>query len=147
IPAANIQQLFVKLSYQFYNDVITSTLQCKERASYTLKCVPLRVSEPQGAQKSTYYLQLPYRYTILLPLSSSLMYWLTWQCIIVSSIAIHSQSVLQLTFFAFGYSIALLGVLLVFILWALLCKYVACNPPLVGSYSLAISAVCHARKD
>ena len=39
----------------------------------------LRVSEPRGAQRSTYYLSLPYRYIVPLLLSSAVLHWLVLQ--------------------------------------------------------------------
>jgi hypothetical protein len=47
----------------------------------------LRVSEnPRGAQRSTYFLQLPYRYAIPLLIVSSAMHWMVSQSLFLVTV-------------------------------------------------------------
>lgn len=55
-------------------------LLAHEWSAYFTKHKSLRVlSSRQGQQRSTYFLQLPYRYAILLLFLSTLLHWLTSQ--------------------------------------------------------------------
>jgi hypothetical protein len=51
----------------------------------------LRVTEPRGLQRSTYYLQLPYLYAILLLIVSTLLHQLVSQNIFIAHIAVYER--------------------------------------------------------
>lgn len=59
-----------------------------EWSKYSTEFRALRVTEPQGEQKSTYRLQLPYRFSVPIILVSTLLHWIYSNCIYVS----HSHS-------------------------------------------------------
>src|SRR5688572_23923235 len=61
---ANAPQLFISFIYVIYNSIYTCMLLAQEWSTYAYTRKPLRVSYPSGEQKSTYFLQLPYRYAI-----------------------------------------------------------------------------------
>jgi len=47
-----------------YNGIFTSMFMAKEWMEFAIRRKPLRVSQPTGQQRSTYWLQLPYRYSL-----------------------------------------------------------------------------------
>lgn len=59
-----------------YNSLQTRILTEREWNSFSLETKPLRVTNPKGEQRSTYRLQLPYRYSIPLLILSALLHWL-----------------------------------------------------------------------
>lgn len=76
VPAvllANLPQILLSLAYVAYNGLFTSMLLAKEWQSFSMYRQPLRVSKPEGSQISTRWLSLPYRYSIPLLASSSIM--------------------------------------------------------------------------
>ncbi|OAQ57700.2 hypothetical protein VFPPC_11729 [Pochonia chlamydosporia 170] len=79
VPAvltANLPQLLLSLSYFMYNSLYTQLCIEKEWSSFSTRYRTLRVTRPQGQQRSTYRLQLPYRYSIPLILVSIILHWL-----------------------------------------------------------------------
>ena len=63
ILLVNTIQLVVTSLYFLYNDTLTRMLLAAEYNSYALERKPLRVSFPNGKQRSTFYLTIPYRYS------------------------------------------------------------------------------------
>jgi hypothetical protein len=76
---ANVPQILVSLTYFFYNGLLTCMLSAVEYDNYATDQKPLRVSWPRGAQRSTYYLSLPYRYSVPLLVVSAVLHWLVSQ--------------------------------------------------------------------
>ncbi|KAL2812282.1 hypothetical protein BJX63DRAFT_432724 [Aspergillus granulosus] len=76
---ANTPQLLVSFAYFMYNALLTIMLGAVEYDRYGLSRKPLRVSWPRGAQRSTYYLSLPYRYSLPLLTVSALLHWFVSQ--------------------------------------------------------------------
>ncbi|RGP81471.1 hypothetical protein FLONG3_409 [Fusarium longipes] len=56
-----------------------------EWSKYSIKFRALRVTEPKGEQKSTYRLQLPYRFSIPLIIVSTILHWIYSNCMYVSN--------------------------------------------------------------
>ncbi|KAF2867447.1 hypothetical protein BDV95DRAFT_446910, partial [Massariosphaeria phaeospora] len=82
ILAANAPQIILSLIYFGYNAFFTYMLLGREWASYAHERKGLRVSQPSGgAQRSTYFLQLPYRFSMPLLLLSGTLHWLVSQSI------------------------------------------------------------------
>ena len=114
----------------------------------------LRVSEPQGKQRSSYFLQLPYRYALPLMAASGGLQWLISQCLFLVQISINSYDGFRTKVIsACGWSIiAVIFMLIVggtFIL--VLCgfgfrRYKA-GIPIASSCSLAIAAACHPKPE
>lgn len=86
IPAVlkvNLPQLLLSLFYFNYNSLFTRLCAEKEWSSYGTDYLPLRVTEPQGRQRSTFRLQLPYRYSVPLILASIFLHWLVSRALYV----------------------------------------------------------------
>lgn len=120
----------------------------------------LRVSDaPQGKQRATYFLQLPYRLAIPFMLISGFLHWIVSQSFFLVSVQTYSYDTdepegwkLQLdhpaTRVSIGYSLFPMvvgvvfgGVLLVAIITAGFVRFKT-GMPVVGSCSAAISAAC-----
>lgn len=76
---ANVPQLLVSAAYFMLNALLTIMLGAVEYDDYSRDRKPLRVSWPRGAQRSTYYLSLPYRYSSPLLVASAVLHWLVSQ--------------------------------------------------------------------
>lgn len=156
---ANLAQPILSLLYFTYNGLFTSMLLGFEWSQYAHKRKGLRVSsEPSGAQRSTYFLQLPYRYSLPLMGLSGILHWLVSQSIFLVAIDLYgvvnggtaigtyytSKNIMSC-----GYSpIAIVFVLVLGILMLIAgigFGYIPYKPGinLAGSCSLAISAACH----
>lgn len=72
--AINYAQLGISMAYLAYNGLFTRMLSEREWASFKVEFKALRVSRPRGAQRSTYRLQLPYRWSIPLMLGSGTLH-------------------------------------------------------------------------
>ena len=82
ILTANSFQLALSTTYFLYNSLYTAQCAALEWSSYAAgKCRPLRVTWPHGEQRSTYYLQLPYRYGVPLTIFLMVMHFLISQSI------------------------------------------------------------------
>ena len=64
ILAANAPQLLTSFTYVMYNSILTSMRQSAEYLRFSTQRKVLRVTTPIGAQRSIYWLQLPYRYAL-----------------------------------------------------------------------------------
>ncbi len=81
---ANTPQLILSLCYLVYNGLFTRIRAEIEWASYSTRHAPLRVTHSKGEQKSTYRLQLPYRWSVPLLIVSILLHWLFSNCFYVT---------------------------------------------------------------
>jgi hypothetical protein len=140
-----------------------------EWISYSKKRKGLRVShQPKGEQRSTYFLQLPYRFSLPLISLSAGLHWLISQSIFLICIEFYDEFDNHIDMSAgdpawfwnrvrgtkdvktLGYSpVAIIAVLVVGVLMIILVAGAAYIPyhqtmPLAGSSSMAISAACHA---
>ncbi|KAF5704897.1 hypothetical protein FGLOB1_8316 [Fusarium globosum] len=82
---SNTPQLLLSLCYMTLNGLITRMLAELEWASYGIKFKALRVTNPEGSQRSTYRLQLPYRWSIPLLAISSILHWVYSNCFYLSN--------------------------------------------------------------
>lgn len=80
---ANFPQLILSVSYFLYNGLFTRLCVEKEWKSYSLDYRPLRVTDPKGDQESTYWLQLPYTYSVPLISISVILHWIVSNCLYV----------------------------------------------------------------
>ncbi len=62
---ANLPQLIFSFLYVIYNGLFTCMLEAKEWSRFAKAQLPLRVSHPEGEQRSTGYLQLPYTFSMV----------------------------------------------------------------------------------
>lgn len=72
---ANSLQLALSIIYVTYNNFLTRLLVGRGWAMRSLQHSSLRVTAPKGRQRSTYRLQLPYRYSIPLMIGSGILHW------------------------------------------------------------------------
>ncbi|KAK9419885.1 hypothetical protein SUNI508_06891 [Seiridium unicorne] len=85
---ANLPQLFISIIYIFYNTML-STFLVQREFSLMYKSdrrKPLRVSEPTGIQRSSYFISLPLRYGVPLYATSAIMHWLISQSLFLARI-------------------------------------------------------------
>ncbi|KAK1978279.1 hypothetical protein LZ30DRAFT_218972 [Colletotrichum cereale] len=151
---ANMPQLVLSVLYILCNMMLSTFLLQREfsRLCDTKYRKPLRVSEPVGIQRSSYFISLPLRYGIPLSASSTLMHWLISQSLFLARI----RAVLPdgrddeiNSFSTCGYSpIALLftlvtGIVLLLALIGLGLRRYDGTMRMVSTNSLAISAACH----
>jgi hypothetical protein len=158
---ANSPQVLLSFVYLLYNGLFTAMLTGYEWTSYAFKKKGLRISgKPCGSQRSTYFLQLPYRFSLPLVTISILLHWLVSQSIFVVAFNVydhmghrnwdgHKEGEIEDGFLTCGYSpIAMLAVIIVgffMVVAAVGFGYIPYKTgmPLAGSSSLAISAACH----
>jgi len=81
---ANTPQLILSICYMVYNGLYTRMLAEFEWASFSTSYQPLRVTNKKGQQRSTYRLQLPYRWSVPLLVVSLLLHWLYSNVLYVS---------------------------------------------------------------
>ncbi|KAF2821148.1 hypothetical protein CC86DRAFT_359821, partial [Ophiobolus disseminans] len=79
---ANAPQVILSLVYFSYNSFCTCMLLGHEWATYARQHKGLRLSgSPRGAQRSTYFLSLPYRFAVPLMTLSGVLHWMVSQSI------------------------------------------------------------------
>lgn len=149
--------------------MFTCMLANREWSQYSIKRAALRVTMPTKTQRSTYFLQLPFTFSIPLLVASTLLHWFISQSIFLARIAMYdtegtlidisdrltayrhmavSQS--GSVFTALGYSDAALiavltwgsGLVLFLIVMANVMTYPK-GVPVGGTCSAVISAACH----
>lgn len=158
IIVANSVQLALSATYFLYNSLYTAQCAALEWTSY-IKGRPksLRVTWPRGQQRSTYYLQLPYRYGITLIILQALMHFLLSQSIFLARLQYYDSFGAPLdidqSFTDVGVSpraaltTCLVG--LVLVLAQILHAYRPLDNriPIHGNQSAVISAMCHPDTD
>lgn len=145
----NSPQLIVSLIYLLYNSVLTSMLMSAEYALYATRRRPLRVSRPSGMQRSTLWLQLPYKYILPILVAMALLHWLIFKSLFLMPVAIYKPDGTWLnSIHSIGYSplamllAIILGGILVLGLIVLSMRKLDRGMPMASSCSLAISAAC-----
>lgn len=88
---ANLPQALLSMCYLLYNGSFTCMLMEQEFQAYARRPRRLRVSLPADGQRSTYYLQLPFRFAIPLITASGLMHWLISQSLFIAHIVSYSS--------------------------------------------------------
>ena len=152
ILIANLPQILLTFLYFTYNGLFTCMLVAEEWGAYGSKRNFLRVTTPSGRQRSTYRLQLPYRYGLPLLIVSIILHWLVSQSIFLARVDVTDSldnEVPDVAISTCGYSP--IAIILVIILGSLIVlvgivhgfRKGRAGMPLVGSCSAAISAACH----
>jgi hypothetical protein len=166
---ANTPQLFLSGLYFMYNALYTSMTTADEWSRYASTRKGLRVTSPTSPhQRRTYWLQLPWKFSLPLLISSSVMHWLVSQSIFLVNLKINlptnqppTETTLQKhpefsfasangTITACGYSnfaiISAIGVGILMLAALFVISALKLQPgiPLAGNCSWAISAACHA---
>ena len=153
ILVANVPQLALSFMYFAYNGLWTFILLGDEWNGYSTERKPLRVTCRTGLQRSTYRLQLPYRYGIPLMIVSAGLHWLVSQSIYLIALEAYTYDDMpdaKNNVVACGYSPLAILVTIIFgslvLLAGVACgyrRYPKVGIPLAGSCSAAISAACH----
>ncbi|SMQ51901.1 unnamed protein product [Zymoseptoria tritici ST99CH_3D7] len=149
ILLVNTPQVPISFVYLFYNNAVTGMLLARNYAS-TRK--PLRTTRPVGQQRTTYWLQMPYRYVLPLMAGMALLHWLVSSIFLVQietyDASESSKDTLVDTINACDYSIIfaipalVLGFALIVSLGYLSYRKLDPGMPVAGPCSLAISAAC-----
>jgi hypothetical protein len=163
VLAANSPQAAVSFYYLFYNSIWTTMLLGSEWSSYAQKRKFLRVSSPQGQQRQTYRLQIPYAYSISLLVAMILLHWLISQSIFLANSSYYYRGeqiqptsaeaggaypefTVGVSYIGVFFAIILAGSMVLALLINGFRRYNP-NMPLAGSCSAAISAACHPPPD
>jgi hypothetical protein len=168
ILLANLPQTIISFIYLVYNAQFTAMLAHREWSNYVIKRAPLRVTNPLSGERSTYYLQLPFRFSIPLLLASSGLHFLISQALFLVRIIVYQDGkpvpVSGLTMLGGGsgsdiysavcYSLSAIvasigwGLALVLALFAFarFATYPA-GLPVGGTNSAVISAACHIQQE
>jgi hypothetical protein len=80
---ANMFQVVVSALYLLYNNSITVMVVASEWNGFASERKTLRLSRPQGIQRSNNFLSLPYKYSLTLMAHSGLLHWLISQSVFV----------------------------------------------------------------
>ena len=112
----------------------------------------LRVSEPKKGQRSTYWLQLPWKYSLPLLSISILLHWLVSRSLFLVRINVYGWDGTQQSdrdISAAGYSPLAILIVIVIVILSLIVMLIAgwkkVKPgiPVCGTNSVAIAAACH----
>ncbi|KAK6384427.1 uncharacterized protein PV06_10934 [Exophiala oligosperma] len=153
---ANTPQAIFSFLYVCYNALFTVMFLSRELSRFSVTAGRgrkyLRVTDPEGEQKGTYFLSLPYKYGIPLLSASGLVHWLVSQSVFLANISIippDGSQPMQDEITTVAYSpIAMLFILFVVLgllvfLIVTAARKLPFGMPLIGSNSIAISAACH----
>ena len=152
---ANTPQLVVSMVYVSYNGLWTCMLLSREFLGFAQSRHGLRVTNPEGKyQRSTYWLSLPYRFSIPLLGISAAFHWILSQTMFLVEAQVYkpdgtldpdrdnSISVVGWSALSLIITISLGALLMAGPLLAGFFRYES-GTPIVESCSLAISAACH----
>ncbi len=148
----NTPQLLFSFLYFMYNGLFTNMMIGHEWSLFSTERRTLRVSNPKYGQRWTYWLSLPWRYSIPLVGVSSGLHWLVSRSLFLVKINVYDRNgnpEPERDISACGFSplaILLVIVILTAMLVVLLVygmRSLALGIPVAGANSWAISAACH----
>jgi len=161
VTLANTPQVFLASLYFVLNGLMTSMLLSSEWNDYSVDRKALRISGHRtGSLRSTYFLSLPFKYSVPLITISTLLHWLASQSFFLVSLQFSaSQEVSEANgntvlstlsdYYTCGYSpLAIIFIIIVIGILGVLAMVLAFRKfrtgmPIAGSCSVAISAACH----
>jgi hypothetical protein len=156
VVLVNTPQLAFSYLYFVYNGMFTCMHAAEEFDGFASQRKALRVSSPIPGQRSTYWLNLPWSYSISLLVVSTLLHWLVSRSIyLVNILVVGADGKLQPSrnITACGFS-SLMTLFVMLVLACMLIFLLACSRrrldgqiPVVGTNSVAISAMCHHPND
>ena len=127
-------------------------LLAAETSDFAHERKTLRVTSPEGEQRSTYYLQLPYRYAVPLMFASGLLHWLVSQSLFLAQLNFYgpdgetgngkARTTCEYSCIAI-ICVIIAGFLMLVALVLLGQRKLKPGVPLATNCSLAISAACH----
>lgn len=155
---ANLPQLLFSFLYYLYNGLLTCMLAAEEQSHFGSTRKALRVSFPEGYQRSSWFLSLPYKYGIPLIICSGLLHCFISQALFLVRIVMYDENNVDIAdasragFSPIGIILSFsLGCILVIalVITGFLRRYPGGEPalPLLSTCSAAISAACHAPED
>ena len=153
---ANAPQVILSFLYLTYNGLFSCMLLMEEWTGFAYERKPLRVTSPIDMQRSSYWLQLPYKYGIPLLVMFGTLHWLVSQSIFLARVTVldhQEKEIPDASLSTCGYScIAIITVIIlgsIVVLFGILngCRKYKEGMSLIGSCSAAISAACHSMKD
>lgn len=80
---SNVWQFAISVLYLIYNAVLTTMLVADEWDRFGETRKPLRVTEPQGHQRSTYFISVPMKYGLPILLLFSILHYTIPQSVFV----------------------------------------------------------------
>ncbi len=83
---ANVWQFALSFLYLLLNGLLSCQLVGHEWDGFVQSRKTLRVSEPEGIQRSTYFLSIPWKYGIPLLVTMAFLHWSVSQSIFVTRI-------------------------------------------------------------
>ena len=163
VLVANSPQLVLSLLYFSINSLCTSMTLAYEWSQFSVTSCEkrgyaktLRTSLPIGQQRSSYFLQLPFRFAVPLITISAILHWLVSQSIFLAVVTIYDELGDLKSNFAVstcGFSpiamiyVVIVGVVLAIGILVLGWMKLDSGVTVVGSCSAAISAACNVRGD
>lgn len=148
---ANLPQLILSLLYMSYNGLYTCMHLAHEYSGFAKHRKPLRVTTPRGKQRTTYWLQLPYKYSIPLIVASAALHWLVSQSLFLVRISFWSngEEMVGHSSSAVGYSCApivcvlVLGGCMTLVAIGVGLRHLDGRMPVAGSCSIVLAAAAH----
>lgn len=149
---ANTPQIILSYIYTAYNALITSMSSHSELLRYSTKRHGLRVTQPIRMQRSSYYLSLPYRFSIPLIIASAILHWLVSESFFLVRVITYAQdgtedreefvSAVGYSSYAILVSLAVMVFMLLAILAFGLGMRYSRSMPLAATCSASIAAIC-----
>ncbi|KAF2214466.1 hypothetical protein CERZMDRAFT_37887, partial [Cercospora zeae-maydis SCOH1-5] len=159
ILLVNTPQMVLSCCYMAYNGLFTFMQMAHEYSGYAVQRKSLRVTQPRGEQRSTYWLQLPYKYSLPLLITTAVMHWLISQSLFLVRVAPYRADLATGTLQAITDSTAdrsnvgaslmpilfgiILGSCMLFAVTGLGFRRLASDMPIAGSCSFAFAAATH----
>lgn len=150
---ANTPQLLVSFLYFCFNHTLTRMILAADYNNFAIRRRPLRVSFPRGEQRSTWYLTIPYQYSISLLTTFTLIHWFISEGLFYVQILpygldgqpMFSDLLVTCCVSTIPLELGLfltIGVLLIISILSYR-KFKAAKMPIACEWSVAISAACH----
>lgn len=154
ILTSNMLQLVASFLYYCLNDHLTRCLIAADYNSFAVNRAPLRVSFPQGEQRSTFYLTIPYGYAIPLLVGFTLIHWFISEGLFYVQVmpydlyanAVPSELLITCGVSTIPLIVGLLLAVVIFLVISSICSrsFKDSKMPLALGMSVVVSAACHA---
>lgn len=159
----NLPQVLFSSLYFMYNSIYTCMASAYEWSLHARIRKGIRVTDRTGYQRSSYWLQLPWKFSLPLLIASATLHWLISQSAFLVNVSIYTPARIPMTapdeyiqaanssgtITAIGYSplammcgVCVVVIMLIALVTVMQLPLKSCMP-LVGSNSFAISAACH----
>jgi len=152
ILLANSPQVILSTLYLLFNTLYTSLLSEDEWQRYSYQRRPLRVTDPTGQQRSSYFLSLPYKYSISLMVVSGLLHWMVSQSFFLALVTVIDENdelvpadqitACGISPIAFMFLILVCALILI-VAVAIGFRRFTVRMPFARGSSIVISAACH----